>query len=89
MIRILTLRVLFCPLILTAKVLSAQEVFPPPENAPVMSATRVPTNAIALDGRLDETHWRTAQPITGFTQREPVQGTAASVDTEVGQTHQK
>jgi len=37
----------------------------------------------AIDGRLDEAVWRTAQPATGFVQRAPKGGAAASQPSEV------
>jgi len=39
--------------------------------------------AIELDGRLDETAWRAATPVTGFHQKEPVEGVAPTQRTEV------
>jgi len=39
--------------------------------------------AISLDGILSETAWTTAQPVTDFTQREPVEGAPATERTEV------
>jgi len=36
-----------------------------------------------IDGRLDEAAWASAQPMTGFVQYEPVEGTDASEKTEV------
>ena len=38
---------------------------------------------IRLDGRLDETAWRNATPITDFTQQEPVEGGEPSERTEI------
>ena len=46
-------------------------------------ATRVPTNAVRLDGRLDEDAWRGAQPILDFVQKEPVEGIPPTDRTEV------
>ncbi len=37
----------------------------------------------AIDGRLDEPFWRTIPPISGFRQRDPVDGAAASERSEV------
>ncbi len=52
--------------------------------SPVLQATPLPIAAdIDLDGRLDEDVWRTATPITDFTQQEPVEGGAPSENTEV------
>ena len=46
-------------------------------------AFRVADGAIRVDGRLDEEAWRTAAPITGFVQKEPEEGAAASDPIEV------
>jgi hypothetical protein len=45
-------------------------------------ATRV-QGTIAVDGRLDESSWASAQPATGFTQTDPAEGQPASEQTEV------
>src|SRR5688572_779634 len=37
-------------------------------------ATRVPTESIRLDGRLDEAEWRDVPALAGFVQKEPVEG---------------
>ncbi len=39
----------------------------------VATATRIRGGSIRLDGRLDETIWNTAKPITDFVQKEPVE----------------
>jgi hypothetical protein len=41
-------------------------------------ATRVPAGSIRVDGRLDDTAWRNAVPITDFVQTEPTEGAPAS-----------
>src|SRR5678809_1333371 len=41
------------------------------------------TGTVQIDGRLDEPAWRTAQPVTDFTQTDPVEGAPASQRTEV------
>jgi hypothetical protein len=41
------------------------------------------TGTIALDGLLSEDAWTTAQPVSDFTQREPVEGASATERTEV------
>ncbi|HEX5576693.1 MAG TPA: carbohydrate binding family 9 domain-containing protein, partial [Gemmatimonadales bacterium] len=41
------------------------------------------SGTIALDGVLSENAWTTAQPVTDFTQREPVEGASATERTEV------
>lgn len=46
-------------------------------------AVRVQGDPPVIDGRLDETVWKGAPPLTQFTQREPVEGAAASESTEV------
>jgi hypothetical protein len=46
-------------------------------------AVRASSDAVQLDGRLDESIWQTADAATGFVQREPVEGTPASDATEV------
>ena len=61
----------------------AQSAFPPPEKPVEVHASPVTRDAITLDGTLDEPAWQEAEAISGFTQREPLQGKAASVDTEV------
>ncbi|MEM9984028.1 MAG: DUF5916 domain-containing protein [Bacteroidota bacterium] len=63
--------------------LLAQQTFPPPENPPAIRATRVAKEIITLDGHLDEAAWASAQVVSGFTQRDPIQGAAASYDTQV------
>jgi hypothetical protein len=45
-------------------------------------AFRVPSGAIVLDGRLTETAWRTATPITDFVQRDPHEGEPVTEPTE-------
>jgi hypothetical protein len=40
-------------------------------------------STVAIDGRLDEVAWQTAEPIDGFTQSDPVEGAAPSVRTTV------
>jgi hypothetical protein len=49
---------------------------------PVASALRV-VEPPTIDGRLNETIWRNAEPLTGFTQAEPLEGQPASEQTEV------
>ena len=58
-------------------------------SSPTVQALRLPDTAagarapIVLDGRLDEPAWSQARPTRGFRQREPLEGAAASDDTEV------
>ena len=40
------------------------------------TAMRVPSDAIRVDGRLDEQAWEKATPITDFIQKEPIEGVA-------------
>jgi hypothetical protein len=47
------------------------------------SIVRVADGAIRLDGRLDDEAWRQADPITDFTQKEPVEGAAPTERMEV------
>ena len=60
----------------------AQEVFPPPDNPPVLEAFRT-ASELRIDGYLNETDWQNASPVSGFTQEEPEQGAPPSFDTEV------
>ncbi len=46
-------------------------------------AVRVAGSAPSIDGLLDEAVWRSAPPLSGFRQRNPVEGAAASESTEV------
>ncbi|MEM6376724.1 MAG: DUF5916 domain-containing protein [Bacteroidota bacterium] len=62
---------------------TAQQVFPPPETPLEVYANKVAEDAVTLDGNLEEPAWQLAQVVTGFTQRDPFQGQAASFDTEV------
>ena len=58
---------------------------PTPGDAPAVRAgmaRRVDVGP-TIDGRLDEAVWASAQPMTGFVQYEPVEGAAASEETEV------
>ncbi len=50
--------------------------------APMAVAVRI-ESAITIDGRLDESAWSSAQPITGFTQVEPDEGAPLSQRSEV------
>ena len=62
---------------------TAQKAFSPPENPKEVYTTKVASGAIKLDGILNEPEWNRPPKISGFTQRDPLQGEAASVDTEV------
>ena len=50
---------------------------------PVIATAAEVTEAPTVDGRLDEAAWQQAQVMTGFTQREPMDGQPASERTEV------
>jgi hypothetical protein len=54
----------------------------PPADAKSVQAVRA-TEPIALDGRLDESVWRSAPAATGFTQNDPQDGSPATESTEV------
>ena len=49
---------------------------------PVSSASRI-TEALSINGALDEDVWQTATPLTSFVQAEPFEGSPASENTEV------
>ncbi len=66
--------------------LPAQVVSDPPFSDPgvTLQAYPLPDEAlIELDGRIEESVWASAIPITEFTQQEPVQGAAASEGMEI------
>jgi hypothetical protein len=46
-------------------------------------ATRIENDGIRLDGRLDDAAWQQASPLTGFTQKEPVEGAPPTDDMDV------
>ena len=50
--------------------------------APEIRAARA-QGTIAVDGRLDEGSWTSAEPVTGFTQTDPAEGQPATERTEV------
>src|SRR5688500_770757 len=52
-------------------------------DAQSIEAVRIDGAAPRLDGRLTESVWRTAPPITSLTQREPNEGAPAIENTEV------
>jgi len=60
---------------------STRPALPAPD-AKVVQAVRA-TEPIVLDGRLDESVWKTAPVATGFTQNDPNDGSPASEPTEV------
>ena len=56
--------------------------FQPPENPPEIRAQRI-ANPITVDGRLDETDWNQATPVSDFFRREPRQGGTIKYETLV------
>ena len=68
--------------LLAASDVLAQELFEPP---PVPDQYRAieTTEPILVDGRLEEAVWQSAEAITGFVQKEPVQGQSVSHPTLV------
>jgi len=72
----------FTGLVLMVQSAHGQEVFAPPEQPPTIEAFRA-TSEVRIDGKLEESDWQTASPVSGFTQEEPEQGGAPSFDTEV------
>ena len=69
-----------CALLGTAAAGSAQEPASPRKQA---RAIRANPEAITLDGRLDEAVWQSAQAISDFVQKEPVEGQRPSDVTEI------
>jgi hypothetical protein len=55
----------------------------PPASEYNLTALRLSTEGLQLDGQLNELVWLTAEPITGFMQRDPDEGEPASERTEV------
>jgi len=47
------------------------------------TATRVPSDSIRVDGRLDEGVWDLATPVVDFVQKEPIEGAAPTDRTEI------
>src|SRR3954466_11650646 len=68
--------------ILAGATSSAQTVQTSPTALPIASAAGV-TGSITVDGRLDESAWSQATPITDFHQQQPKEGAAPSERTEV------
>jgi hypothetical protein len=79
----------FLPAALAAATLSAQTPAPsistttvrPHEQAPQAAAVRR-NGPVAIDGRLDETAWQAAAPVTDFRQYDPNEGQAPTEKTE-------
>ena len=80
---------LIVALLATVEESSGQQVDPDradisPAEPLVLRAAPVPAGqSIDLDGVLDETAWRTAVPITKFTQQEPVEGAEPTEESEI------
>ncbi|MEM9361846.1 MAG: DUF5916 domain-containing protein [Bacteroidota bacterium] len=69
-------RLVFLFLLLASGMGIAQQTadnFPPPETPITISASRA-IGVITIDGRLDESDWDLAEPVTNFFRVEPVQG---------------
>src|SRR5262245_22625316 len=47
------------------------------------SASKLPNEAIAIDGRLEEPVWKTVAPITDFVQKMPVEGAKPTDSLEI------
>jgi hypothetical protein len=54
-----------------------------PAERPVVDATRLIGAAVHVDGRLDEPAWEGAEFVSGFIQKDPVEGAPATLDTEI------
>ncbi len=71
-------------LLLISKICQAQEDqnFPPPENAPIVTAQKA-NGPIKIDGQLSESDWKKAKAVKDFFRMEPRQGGDYLYDTEV------
>jgi hypothetical protein len=67
-------------LLVTALLTLSQGDTAPPKR---LRAARVVAGTLRVDGRLTEPSWQSAQPASGFIQREPIEGSPASGRTEV------
>ncbi len=56
--------------------------FPPPDQVPTVTATKANTE-IKIDGKLDESSWLSAEPVTEFFRMEPRQGGNYLYETQV------
>ena len=65
-----------------ASALHAQDLYPPPDE-PIRFNVASSTEAIVVDGHLDESAWRDAELIDGFVQKDPNQGAPGSLRTRV------
>lgn len=67
-------------------IVSAQETFAPPEQ-PNFFRSAKSASTIKIDGKLNESDWDKAVPITDFIQKNPNQGSPSSYKTEVKILH--
>lgn len=49
----------------------------------VVATALPPATAVRIDGRLDEEFWARVPPVSGFVQRDPAEGTPATLETDV------
>ena len=74
--------VVFC--LIANAAASVRAVSADAQPAPVRALTAVrATSAPAIDGRLDDPVWTEAVPLSGFLQRDPVEGKPATEETRV------
>lgn len=76
---------IFSCLLLSITVISQPDLtgnFPPPENPPVIHVKRA-AQPLNIDGKLEETDWELATPVSSFFRREPRQGGPIRYETEV------
>ena len=69
-------------ILLVTRVLAQQSSLNHPVKPPVAQAVQR-SGAIQVDGKLDEAAWKSATPITEFTQSDPQEGKPATQRTEV------
>lgn len=67
-------------------IVSAQETFAPPEQLNFFRSAKS-ASTIKIDGKLNESDWNKAVPITDFIQKNPNQGSPSSYKTEVKILH--
>jgi len=74
-----------CTLVLIAIAFAAGLGQSPPEprKTPSIRAFNIGNASISVDGKLDEPEWQKAEPSSGFTQREPQDGSPATEQTEI------
>jgi hypothetical protein len=71
------------PRALTLALVCLPFVLPAQSPAGRTGTATVTGRAPVIDGHLSDDAWRAASPLSGFTQREPQEGTAVSERTEV------